>query len=64
MKRSALLTHLAAHGCRLEREGARHSIWTNPATGEIQTIPRHKEIKKFTTRSICRRLGVPSPKGA
>jgi len=64
MKRKALLTHLAAHGCRQEREGSRHSIWINPATGEIQAIPRHKEIKKFTARSICRRLGVSHPKGA
>lgn len=64
MKRSALLAHLVAHGCRQEREGARHSIWINPATGEIQAVPRHKEIKKFTTKSICKRLGVPHPKGA
>lgn len=53
MKREALLAHLNAHGCRLEREGASHSIWKNPATGEIQAVPRHREIKKFTARSIC-----------
>jgi len=29
MKRSDLLAHLSTHGCRLEREGARHSIWIN-----------------------------------
>ncbi len=64
MKRSALLAHLTTHGCRLEREGGRHSIWSNPATGEIQAIPRHKEIKKFTAKSICRRLGVAQPTGS
>ena len=62
MKRIALLAHLAAHGCRFEREGGSHSIWSNPATGEIQAVPRHSEIKKFSVRSICRKLDVPPPK--
>jgi hypothetical protein len=64
MKRSDLLAHLSAHQCRLEREGASHSIWMNPATGEIQAVPRHREIKKFTARSICRKLSLPEPPGA
>jgi mRNA interferase HicA len=61
MKRVDLLAHLQAHGCRLEREGSRHSIWINPATGGIQAVPRHREIKKFTAQSICRKLDVPPP---
>lgn len=64
MKRSDLLAHLSTYGCRLEREGSRHSIWMNPATGDIQAVPRHREIKKFTARSICRRLTIPEPPGA
>jgi len=64
MKREALLSHLTDTGCRLEREGASHSIWKNPSTGEIQAVPRHREVKKFTARSICRKLGIPVPKGA
>jgi hypothetical protein len=64
MKRSDLLAHLSAHRCRLEREGASHSIWMNPATGEIQAVPRHREIKKFTARSICRKVSLPEPPGA
>ena len=63
MKREALLSHLAQHGCRLEREGSSHSIWRNPA-GEIQAVPRHKEINRFTAKAICRKLGCPIPKGA
>lgn len=63
MKREALLAHLRSRGCELVREGGSHSIWRNPATGEIQAIPRHKEVKRFTTKSICRRLGVEVPKG-
>lgn len=64
MKRGELLAHLSSHGCRLEREGARHSIWINPVTGDIQAVPRHREIKKFTSRSICRKLAIPEPPGA
>jgi len=48
----------------LVREGGSHSIWCNPSTGEIQAVPRHREIKKFTARSICRNLAIPEPKGA
>jgi len=64
MKRAELLAHLSNHGCRLEREGSRLSIWINPATGEIQAVPRHREIKKFTAKSICRKLTVAEPPGA
>jgi predicted RNA binding protein YcfA (HicA-like mRNA interferase family) len=46
MKRSALIRHLAKHGCKLLREGGRHSIWKNTKTGEITAIPRHVEIKE------------------
>jgi len=31
MKRRDLLRHLQAHGCHLDREGAKHSLWLNPA---------------------------------
>jgi len=51
MKRAELLAHLSNHGCRLEREGSRHSIWINPATGDIQAVPRHREIKFRLSRS-------------
>jgi mRNA interferase HicA len=44
MKRSSLLQHLRRHGCVLKREGAAHSLWTNPATGAVEAIPRHTEI--------------------
>jgi predicted RNA binding protein YcfA (HicA-like mRNA interferase family) len=61
LKRRDLERHLAAHGCRLEREGSRHAIWLNPATGERAVVPRHTEIKMPTGRGICRQLGVPPP---
>ena len=64
MKRRDLLRHLQAHGCRLDREGAKHSLWLNPATGAVESVPRHVEIGKYLSRKICRQLAVPEPRGA
>ena len=58
MKRQALLKHLRLHGCRLKREGRSHSLWINPATGEVEAVPRHIEISNLLARKICRELGV------
>jgi predicted RNA binding protein YcfA (HicA-like mRNA interferase family) len=63
MRRRALLSHLQEHGCGPVREGASHSIWTNPQTGRREAIPRHNDIKKHLARSICRHLSVPVPAG-
>jgi predicted RNA binding protein YcfA (HicA-like mRNA interferase family) len=63
MKRRALLSHLQEHGCAPVREGAGHSIWTNPQTGRREAVPRHNDIKKHLARSICRHLSVPLPAG-
>lgn len=59
MKRRALLSHLQVHGCVPVREGASHSIWSNPQSGRKEAIPRHNDIKKHLARSICRHLSVP-----
>ena len=59
MKREALLRHLRRQGCYLKREGKEHSLWTNPDTGEVEAIPRHKEISDKLARKICRGLSVP-----
>ena len=64
MKRRDLLQHLQAHGCRLEREGGKHSLWLNPSTGKVEPVPRHAEIGKHLSRKICRNLSVPEPRGA
>lgn len=44
MKRQALLCHLRKNGCYLKREGGSHSLWVNPLTGAVETVPRHNEI--------------------
>jgi len=44
MQRRELIGHLQGQGCRLEREGSRHSLWINPLNGAVEAVPRHLEI--------------------
>jgi hypothetical protein len=57
MKLAELERHLRHHGCALYREGAAHSIWFNPASHKIASVPRHREIKE----GICKQLEIPRP---
>ncbi|NTW37944.1 MAG: type II toxin-antitoxin system HicA family toxin [Syntrophobacteraceae bacterium] len=59
MKRNALLRHLRRYGCYLKREGAEHSLWSNPQTGQIEAVPRHTEIPDKLAKKICKGLSVP-----
>ncbi len=59
MKRSALLRHLRRYGCYLKREGAEHSLWSNPQTGQIEAVPRHVEIPDKLAKKLCKGLSVP-----
>ena len=61
MKLADLERHLSAHGCMFVREGGNHTIWKNPATDRVTSVPRHREIKETTTRAICKQLGIPKP---
>ena len=62
MKRTRLLRQLRRHGCHLKREGASHSLLTNPASGVVvKAIPRHADIPDMLARKICPRLSVPEP---
>lgn len=59
MKRGDLLRHLRRNGCYLKREGASHSLWANPTTGEVEAVPRHSEISNRLAERICRGLSLP-----
>ena len=61
MKRAELVHHLEAHGCRLLREGRKHSLFVNPANSQTSAVPRHREINEFLARKICRDLGIAGP---
>ena len=61
MKRQDLIRHVESHGCRLLREGAKHSVYYNPVANQTSAIPRHREINEFLVRKICRDLGISEP---
>ncbi|MFP3897858.1 MAG: type II toxin-antitoxin system HicA family toxin [Dehalococcoidia bacterium] len=48
MRRKALIQRLSEAGCILERHGAAHDLYKNPATGKKQPVPRHREIDDNT----------------
>ncbi len=58
MKRKDLLRYLELHRCEFIREGARHSLFYNPALQRYSTIPRHNEIESFLAKKICLDLGL------
>ena len=61
MKRNKLIRHLEEHGCYLLREGSNHSLYFNPENHAISTVPRHRDVKKFTAQKICKDLNIQVP---
>ena len=61
MTRRDLIQHLERHGCELLREGAKHSLYFNPANNQTSAVPRHREINDFLVRKISRDLGISEP---
>ncbi|MBV9068886.1 MAG: type II toxin-antitoxin system HicA family toxin [Acidobacteria bacterium] len=60
MKRRDLIRHLREHGCVLDHEGGRHSVFSGPSN-TTSTVPRHNEIKNGLVRKICSDLDIPDP---
>ena len=58
MKRKDLIKHLFKNGCIFVREGARHSVFFNPAAQRTSTVPRHNEIENNLANKICKDLGI------
>ena len=58
MKRSEFIRQLTREGCLLDRHGARHDIYLNPATGQKQSVPRHTEIDDALAKHIKKYLGL------
>ena len=56
MRYSELEKELKKAGCKVYREGANHSIWYSPVTGQKFPVSRHKteEIPAGTLKSIRR----------
>ncbi len=62
MKRRDLIRHLERHGCKLLREGGKHSVFVNRQTRKVSTVPRHRDVNDQLARKICRDLEVPDPR--
>ncbi|OGU36201.1 MAG: addiction module toxin, HicA family [Ignavibacteria bacterium GWB2_35_6b] len=58
MKRKELISHIEKHGCTLLREGGKHTVYINPITNKVSTIPRHNEINDFLAKKICKDLDI------
>ena len=58
MKRSEFIRQLTREGCLLDRHGAWHDIYLNPATGQKQPVPRHTEIDDALAKHIMKYLGL------
>lgn len=58
MRRIDLIKHLTKNGCFFLREGSNHSLFLNPITQKVSTVPRHNEINNFLANKICRDLGI------
>jgi len=56
MKRRDLIKLFKRNGWWLEREGGKHTIYTNGKDEE--PIPRHNEINEITAKSIIKRRGL------
>ena len=61
MKRREFLRHLEENGCVFLREGARHTVFLNPAQRKTSTVPRHTEILDALARKICKDLEIRLP---
>jgi mRNA interferase HicA len=59
VKLTDLERHLRNNGCLLARQGGNHAIWKNPANGKVSPVPRRREVKENTARSVCKFLDIP-----
>jgi predicted RNA binding protein YcfA (HicA-like mRNA interferase family) len=63
MKRVDLVRTIERLGCDLVRHGGKHDWYRNPASGVLQAVPRHREIKERLAQRIIRMLANPAGAG-
>jgi mRNA interferase HicA len=56
MKREDLIRKLRDIGCVLVRHGAKHDWYANHSNGEMQAVPRHREINEHLARAIIKNM--------
>jgi mRNA interferase HicA len=63
VKRTDLIREIEGFGCVFVRHGGKHDWYRNPATGALQPVPRHREIKEHLAKHIIKLLGNPESGG-
>ncbi len=61
MKTTNFIKFLSLQDCLLIREGGNHSIFQNQKNKKLSSVPRHKEIKNYLVKKICRDLEISPP---
>ncbi len=61
MNRKKFERYLTQCNCALHSHGGGHDKWRRLDTPRGTMLPRHKEIKPGTVKSICADLGIPPP---
>ncbi|MBS1488150.1 MAG: type II toxin-antitoxin system HicA family toxin [Bacteroidetes bacterium] len=61
MKTINFVKHLHSHNCFLIREESNHSVFQNQLNKKISSVPRHREVKKFLVKKICKDLDISPP---
>lgn len=56
MKRKELIKMLERNGWKKDREGAKHTVYTDGK--EIEPVPRHQEIAETLAKAIIKRRGL------
>lgn len=62
MKLKDLIRHLERERCVFVRQGRNHTIYQNPQSRKMTSIPRHREIKENLAKKICDDLGIKHPR--
>lgn len=56
MKQRDFIKLLEKNGWKFKREGANHTIYEKD--GEIEKVPRHREINEKLARGLIKKLGL------
>lgn len=61
LKHGELKRRLRRLGVVVDRQGARHELWLNPATQRRAAIPRHdqREVPAGMLHEVLQKLGIP-----
>jgi len=54
VKRADLIRAIQEHGAVFVREGGEHTIYQNPRTGLLLSVPRHRTIPEGLSRRLIR----------